>query len=304
MISLYFLIIPLGFVGFFMTMNTAQNNNFGTLSIVATPIGNLDDITTRAIDTLKSADIIACEDTRTSGKLLNHFNIDTTTWAYHEHNADVQTAKFIELLQQGKNIALISDAGTPLVSDPGYQLVLACHEANIKTVPVVGASAAIGALSVAGLPSDKFSFLGFLPAKQSGRLKQLETHANRNETMIFYEAPHRIIPCLKDMSAIFGLNREITYCRELTKTFETVYKASLGELIDFVSNDSNQQKGEIVLVVAGKPNNENEDIAQHDTLLLRLLDDLSVKKAAALASDITGVKKNALYQRLLTLQKS
>ncbi|PIE46913.1 MAG: 16S rRNA (cytidine(1402)-2'-O)-methyltransferase [Gammaproteobacteria bacterium] len=287
-----------------MTINTLQNKNFGTLSIVATPIGNLDDITPRAIETLKSVDIIACEDTRTSGKLLNHFNIDTTTWAYHEHNADVQTAKFIELLQNGKNIALISDAGTPLVSDPGYQLVLACHDTNIKTLPVVGASAAIAALSVAGLPSDKFSFLGFLPAKQSGRLKQLEAYANHCETMIFYEAPHRITACLTDMAVIFGLDREITYCRELTKTFETVYKTTLDDLIDFVSHDPNQQKGEIVLVVAGKPNHEHKDIAQHDTLLLRLLDDLSVKKAAALASDITGVKKNALYQRLLALQKS
>lgn len=285
-----------------MSLNTT--NHSGILSIVATPIGNLDDMTPRAIEVLKSADIIACEDTRTSGKLLNHFNISTTTWAYHEHNADVQTDKFIELLQAGKSIALISDAGTPLVSDPGFQLVLACHQAGIKTVPVVGASAVIGALSVAGLPSDRFSFLGFLPAKSAGRVKQLTEHRTRTETMIFYEAPHRIIACLNDMAEVFGADREITFCRELTKTFETVHKTTLGELIEFVTTDNNQQKGEIVLVVAGKPSHANDDdISKHDGLLLRLLEDLSVKKAAALASDITGVKKNALYQRLLELQK-
>lgn len=285
-----------------MSLNTT--NHSGILSIVATPIGNLDDMTPRAIEVLKSADIIACEDTRTSGKLLNHFNISTTTWAYHEHNADVQTDKFIELLQAGKSIALISDAGTPLVSDPGFQLVLACHQAGIKTVPVVGASAVIGALSVAGLPSDRFSFLGFLPAKSAGRVKQLTEHRTRTETMIFYEAPHRIIACLNDMAEVFGADREITFCRELTKTFETVHKTTLGELIEFVTTDNNQQKGEIVLVVAGKPSHANDDdISKHDGLLLRLLEDLSVKKAATLASDITGVKKNALYQRLLELQK-
>lgn len=272
------------------------------LYIVATPIGNLDDMTPRAIDTLKAVDIIACEDTRTSGKLLSHFNIEGKTWAYHEHNSEVQTPKIIEMIQQGHAVALISDAGTPLVSDPGFQLVQAAHEAGVKVVPVAGVSAAIAALSVAGLPSDKFSFIGFLAAKTHGRVKQLEALLDRNETLIFYEAPHRIVACLEDMRAVFGDDRPVTYCRELTKTFETVRKTTLAELSSFVQSDPNQQKGEIVLVLGGQLKAKGEDLSQHDALLLRLLEDLSVKKAAALAADITGEKKNALYQRLLSLQ--
>ena len=275
------------------------------LYVVATPIGNLDDMTPRAIETLKAVDIIACEDTRTSGKLLSHFNIITPTWAYHEHNSEVQTPKLIERIQSGYAVALISDAGTPLISDPGFQLVQAAHEASVKVVPVAGVSAVITALSVAGLPSDKFIFVGFLPAKTHGRQKLLQTYKERSETLIFYEAPHRIIASLEDMATVFGNERPITYCRELTKTFETVVKSNIGTLIEFVKQDSNQQKGEIVLVVAGhSTQKELEDSVQHDKLLLRLLEDLSVKKAAALASELTGVKKNALYQRLLQLQQT
>lgn len=272
------------------------------LYIVATPIGNLGDISARAIDTLKTVDIIACEDTRTSGKLLSNFGIDTQTWAYHEHNSEVQTPKIIEMIKKGHSVALISDAGTPLISDPGYQLVQAAHAANVSVVPIVGASAAVAALSVAGLPSDKFCFVGFLPTKTHGRIKQLQQYGDRTETLIFYEAPHRIVASLKDMATVFGHSRPATLCRELTKTFETVKKSTLGELVEFVASDNNQQKGEIVLVVGGNIKDSSEDLNVHDPLLLRLLDDLSVKKAAALASDITGVKKNALYQRLLQLQ--
>ncbi|MCD6252251.1 MAG: 16S rRNA (cytidine(1402)-2'-O)-methyltransferase [Psychrobacter sp.] len=303
------------------------------LYIVATPIGNLTDMTPHAIDILKQVAIIACEDTRTSGKLLSHFGIDTkggktddtkdllshdadhdtgTTpkqkghnklWAYHEHNSAVQTPKIIEMIEQGYSVALISDAGTPLVSDPGYQLVQAAHAAGVTVSPIVGASAAIAALSVAGLPSDRFSFIGFLPAKAHGRQKQLATLDTRTETLIFYEAPHRIVASLEDMATIFGAEREVTFCRELTKTFETVHKSTLGNLVDFVKADDNQQRGEIVVVVAGvSAAKDADDISAHDALLQRLLEDLSVKKAAALAADITGVKKNALYQRLLALQ--
>ncbi len=306
------------------------------LYIVATPIGNLTDMTPHAIDVLKQVAIIACEDTRTSGKLLSHFGIDTkasktdeakssethhatssveddetTTkqkghnklWAYHEHNSAIQTPKIIEMIEQGHSVALISDAGTPLVSDPGYQLVQAAHEAGVTVSPIVGASAAIGALSVAGLPSDRFSFIGFLPAKTHGRQKQLNDLIARTETLIFYEAPHRIVASLEDMATIFGADRAVTFCRELTKTFETVHKSTLGELVEFVKADDNQQRGEIVVVVAGVGvAKDTDDISTHDKLLQRLLKDLSVKKAAALASDITGVKKNALYQRLLELQ--
>lgn len=287
------------------------------LYIVATPIGNLSDMTPHAIDVLKQVAIIACEDTRTSGKLLSHFGIHTKDnsseadapkahnklWAYHEHNSAIQTPKIIEMIQQGHSVALISDAGTPLVSDPGYQLVQAAHAAGVRVSPVVGASAAIGALSVAGLPSDRFSFIGFLPAKTHGRQKQLTALTTRTETLIFYEAPHRILASLADMAAIFGADREVAFCRELTKTFETVHKSTLGNLIEFVKADDNQQRGEIVLVVAGDHTaQDTDDISVHDALLQRLLEDLSVKKAAALAADITGVKKNALYQRLLELQ--
>lgn len=317
------------------------------LYIVATPIGNLTDMTPRAIDTLKRVAIIACEDTRTSGRLLSHFGIDTKggknndddkidnraqnesqnsehknlavhdatpdkdasqknhnkLWAYHEHNSAIQTPKIIEMIQQGHSVALISDAGTPLVSDPGYQLVQAAHDAGVTVSPIVGASAAIAALSVAGLPSDRFSFIGFLPAKTHGRQKQLSALKSRTETLIFYEAPHRILNSLEDMASVFGADRAVTFCREMTKTFETVHKSTLNDLIAFVTADDNQQRGEMVVVVAGdKVGQAEDDISIHDELLHRLLEDLSVKKAAALASDITGVKKNALYQRLLELQ--
>ena len=274
----------------------------GTLYIVATPIGNLSDITAHAIDCLKSVAIIACEDTRTSGKLLNHFNIPTKTWAYHDHNAEVQTPKLIEILQSGQNIALISDAGTPLISDPGFRLVRACHQAGIKVSPVVGASAAIAALSVAGLPSDKFYFYGFLPAKTAGRQSELAKIKDLTATLIFYEAPHRIVECIDDMITVLGDNRQVTFCREITKTFETIYPSTLGELKQFVASDANQQKGEMVLVVAGANDSVNDE-GKHDALLKRLLQDLSVKKAAQLASDITGTKKNALYERALILKE-
>ncbi len=310
------------------------------LYIVATPIGNLSDMTPHAIDVLKQVAIIACEDTRTSGKLLSHFGIDTKgskaddekdseylntknnadnnvteadnatkqkghnkLWAYHEHNSAIQTPKIIEMIKQGHSVALISDAGTPLISDPGYQLVQAAHAAGVRVSPIIGASAAIAALSVAGLPSDRFSFIGFLPAKTHGRQKQLTALNTRTETLIFYEAPHRIIASLEDMAVIFGADREVTFCRELTKTFETVHKSTLGDLVEFVKADDNQQRGEIVVVVAGvNVAQDADDISIHDKLLQRLLEDLSVKKAAALGADITGVKKNALYQRLLELQ--
>lgn len=277
-----------------------MTTNTGKLYIVATPIGNLSDMTNRAIQCLNTVDIIACEDTRTSGKLLSHFNITTPSWAYHDHNADIQTPKFIELIKSGKNIALISDAGTPLISDPGFRLVKACHDHNISVSPVVGACAAIGALSVSGLPSDKFYFYGFLPAKTVARQAELTKLKNISASMIFYEAPHRILACIDDMTHIFG-DRTVCFCREITKTFETVHYSSLARLHDFIQNDTNQQKGEIVLVVAGNTGDDNDE-HKIDTLLKRLLQDLSVKKTAQLASDLTGIKKNQLYERALALQ--
>lgn len=274
---------------------------FGTLFIVATPIGNLSDMTARATDTLKSVDIIACEDTRTSGKLLNFFNITTPTIAYHDHNADSQTDKLIEKLRQGQTIALISDAGTPLISDPGFRLVKAAHQAGITVVPIVGACALIGALSVSGLPSDKFSFMGFLPAKAVGRQKALQEMANKPETLIFYEAPHRIIDCLTDMVGVFGGTREATLCREISKTFETIKKLPLADLLSFVQNNPNQQRGEIVLVVSGSP--QQQTASEYDTWLLALAKVLPPKKAAGVVADVLGLKKGEVYDRLLELQK-
>ncbi len=274
-------------------------NNLGALYIVATPIGNLSDMTHRAIDTLKMVDIIACEDTRTSAKLLNFFNIDTLTLAYHEHNADSQTQKLIDKLLGGQSVALISDAGTPLVSDPGFRLVTAALENGILCVPVVGACAVIGALQVAGLPSDKFSFLGFLPAKQTARQDFLQNYKERSETLIFYEAPHRIVDSLADIVMIFGENRVATLCRELTKTFETVKKLPLNQLYEFVKNDLYQQKGEIVLVVAG--NTKKTIVCDYDDWLLRIAKDLPPKKAAAVISDVLKLKKSDVYQRYLEL---
>lgn len=281
---------------------THQYTEHGVLYVVATPIGNLSDMTARATETLKSVDIIACEDTRTSAKLLTHFNISTSTTAYHEHNADSQTARLIERLTLGKSVALISDAGTPLISDPGFRLVKACHEHGICVVPIVGACAVIGALSAAGLPSDKFSFVGFLPAKQHGRLDALKHHQDRSETLIFYEAPHRIVECLTDMVAIFGGQREATLCRELTKTFETIKKLPLAKLLDFVTNDPNQQKGEIVLVVAG--NTQKQITTDYDKWLLAIAKELPPKKASAIVADVLGLKKSDVYDRLLNLQQS
>lgn len=273
----------------------------GILYIVATPIGNLTDITERAIETLKSVDVIACEDTRTSGKLLNYFNINTKTTAYHEHNADTQTAKIIERLSSGDSVALISDAGTPLVSDPGFRLVKAAHENGIRVVPIVGACAMIAALSSAGLASDKFSFFGFLPAKTHGRIKALQTLQDRTETLIFYEAPHRIVDSVTDMVAVFGAEREATLCRELTKTFETIKKLPLGAMLDFIKHDSNQQKGEIVLVIAGNDGVPDEQMA-YDEWLTAIAKELPPKKAAAIVAHVTGLKKSAIYDRLLALQ--
>ena len=273
----------------------------GILYVVATPIGNLNDITPRVIDTLKQVDMIACEDTRTSAKLLNFFNISTPTIAYHEHNSDTQTAKLLSLLQAGKAIALISDAGTPLISDPCFRLVKACHDSQITVVPIVGASPLIGALSVAGLPSDKFSFMGFLPAKSHGRIEVLKSYQNNKETLIFYEAPHRIIECLIDMVAVFGADRQATLCRELTKTFETIKKLPLADLLTFVQNDPNQQKGEIVLVVAG--NNEKKASTDYDDWLLALSKELPPKKASGIVAEVLGVKKGEVYDRLLQLTR-
>ena len=271
------------------------------LFVVATPIGHLDDISYRAVDVLKSVKIIAAEDTRTSALLLKHFNISTPLTACHDHNESNKINQLIERLQNGEDIALISDAGTPLISDPGFKLVRAAQENNIRVIPVPGACAAIAALSTVGLPSDRFSFEGFLPSKSSQRILNLEKLKDETQTLIFYEAPHRILDCVKDMMNIFGADRPVGFAREITKTFETIKKMTLGELVEFIANDHHQQKGEIVLVIGGATQEKDMEQEKLDQLLTRLLQDLSVKAASQLAADLTGIKKKVAYQRALEL---
>ncbi|MFY7004545.1 16S rRNA (cytidine(1402)-2'-O)-methyltransferase [Acinetobacter pittii] len=274
------------------------------LFVVATPIGHLDDMTFRAIDILKSVSIVAAEDTRQSAQLFKHYNISTQLTACHDHNESNKIEQLVQKLLAGDNIALISDAGTPLISDPGFKLVRAAQEHGIKVVPVPGACAAIAALSAVGLPSDRFSFEGFLPSKASQRISQLEKLKNETQTLIFYEAPHRILECVKNMAEVFGENRPVGFAREITKTFETIKKMTLKDLVSFIENDHNQEKGEIVLVIGGAPEKTDLEQEKLDELLKRLLQDLSVKAASQLAADLTGVKKKVAYQRALELTQS
>ena len=274
------------------------------LFVVATPIGHLDDMSYRAIDVLKSVSLIAAEDTRTSAQLMKHFNISTPLTACHEHNESNKIDILVQKLLNGEDMALISDAGTPLISDPGFKLVRAAQANGIRVIPVPGACAAIAALSAVGLPSDRFSFQGFLASKQSQRLQQLEKLKDETQTLIFYEAPHRILDSVKDMAAVFGADRPVGFAREITKTFETIKKMALGELVEFIAADHHQQKGEIVLVVSGASEEKDMEQEKLDQLLQRLLQDLSVKAASQLAADLTGIKKKIAYQRALELSQA
>jgi 16S rRNA (cytidine1402-2'-O)-methyltransferase len=281
-----------------------KTNTQGTLYVVATPLGNRQDMTLRAIETLKQVDCIIAEDTRHSLPLLQHFGISKPMLALHEHNERDQALKLIQRLLQGESIALISDAGTLLISDPGYYLVQVAHEHDVRVVPVPGACAAIAALSVAGLPTDRFTFEGFLPAKSSARLQRLQFLLNESRTMIFYEAPHRILELLKDLQKTFGSDRNMVIARELTKMFETIRAGNIADIISWVESDANQQRGEIVVIVAGVEKTEETDNAVSvDKVLTLLLSELSVKKAAELAAKITGKRKNEVYQRALELKK-
>ncbi len=270
----------------------------GSLYVVATPIGNLDDISARALRILREVALIAAEDTRHSARLLQHFGIQTPLAACHEHNERDQGGRFLARLQAGEDVALISDAGTPLISDPGYHLVRQARAAGFAVVPVPGACALIAALSAAGLPSDRFIFEGFLPAKAAGRRARLEQVREEPRTLIFYEAPHRILECLQDMCEVFGDDRPALLARELTKTFETLQGLPLAELCEWVAADSNQQRGECVVLVAGWQAPEGEEAVSAEALrvLDLLLSEMPLKRAAALAAEITGVRKNVLYQ--------
>lgn len=274
----------------------------GTLFIVATPIGNLADISERALQVLKQVALIAVEDTRHSARLLQAYGIATPMLAVHEFNERQRTEGLLDRVAAGEKIALISDAGTPLISDPGYQLVRRAHQRGLDVVPVPGASAVIAALSAAGLASDRFAFEGFLPAKRSARLGALQKLQREPRTLVFYEAPHRICECLQDMVEVFGETREVTLARELTKTHETIRQSTLGAMLEFVAGDGNQQKGEIVLVVAGyEPLGPELD----DSVLRMLgilLEDLPLKQAAALLARITGLAKGEIYDAGLQLK--
>jgi 16S rRNA (cytidine1402-2'-O)-methyltransferase len=266
------------------------------LYVVATPIGNLGDMVPRAIEVLQTVDVIAAEDTRHSSRLLSHFDIKTPLLAYHDHSDERRTHMLLERLQAGQSVALISDAGTPLISDPGYRLVRDVREAGIRVVPIPGACALVAALSVSGLPSDRFTFEGFLPAKTGQRSNRLQALQGESRTMIFYEAPHRIQDSLADMAEVFGAERPAVLAREITKTFETVADGSLSELVAFVSADSNQRRGEMVVLVEGLKRDDTRLDAEAERVMEILLRDLSVKQASALAAEITGVKKKLLYQ--------
>ncbi len=288
-----------------MTTSAAANSPLGSLYVVATPIGNLDDISTRALTILRSVALIAAEDTRHSARLMQHFGIGTPLAACHEHNERDQGGRFLARLLAGDDVALISDAGTPLISDPGYHLVRQARAAGIAVVPVPGACALIAALSAAGLPSDRFIFEGFLPAKAAGRRARLEQVREESRTLIFYEAPHRILECLQDMQSVFGDERPALMARELTKAFETLKGLPLAELAAWVAADSNQQRGECVVLVAGwqAPEGDEAVSAEAMRVLNLLLAEMPLKRAAALAAEITGVRKNLLYQVALEQQK-
>ncbi|RMR34005.1 Ribosomal RNA small subunit methyltransferase I [Pseudomonas syringae pv. coriandricola] len=288
-----------------MTVPVVSNSTPGSLYVVATPIGNLDDMSVRALKVLREVALIAAEDTRHSARLMQHFGISTPLAACHEHNERDEGSRFITRLLAGDDIALISDAGTPLISDPGYHLVRQARAAGVPVVPVPGACALIAALSAAGLPSDRFIFEGFLPAKTVGRRAKLELVKEEPRTLIYYEAPHRILECLQDMELVFGADRHALLAREITKTFETLKGLPLGELRAFVEADSNQQRGECVVLVAGWTQPEDEDVigAEARRILDLLLEEMPLKRAAALAAEITGVRKNLLYQVALEKQK-
>lgn len=273
-----------------------------TLYIVATPIGNLNDITLRAIEILKKVDLVAAEDTRHSGLLLQHLGIKAKLFALHDHNEQEKSQLLIEKLKSGVSIALISDAGTPLINDPGYHLVKACRENEINVVPIPGACAAIAALSVAGLPSDKFSYEGFLPAKSKARQDYLMTLVNETRTMIFYESTHRLLDTLHDMQTVFGADKQIVLAKELTKTWETIVSYPVTQLINWLNEDIARQKGEFVLIVEGHTKTDT-DIDPNVTHTLKLLTkELPLKKAAAITAEIYGLKKNQLYQIGLSLE--
>ncbi|MCW8907800.1 MAG: 16S rRNA (cytidine(1402)-2'-O)-methyltransferase [Sedimenticola sp.] len=276
----------------------------GLLYIVAMPIGNRGDISRRALEVLASVDRIAVEDTRHSGPLLRALGIETPMLAVHEHNEQKLLNKLIEQLQSGQSMALIPDAGTPLISDPGFPLVRACRQAGIRVVPIPGPSAVICALSAAGLPTDRFLFEGFPARTASARRQQFDCLKEQPMTLVFYESSHRIVESLKDMALIFGEDRPAVLARELTKMHETILAQTLGELCHTLESDADQRKGEFVVLVGGAKVDETRLDPESERILRLLLDELPLKQASALAAKITGRKKNELYRYALTLRQA
>jgi len=283
-------------------MDMAQKNP-GALYIVATPIGNLDDISRRALAVLQAVTLIAAEDTRHSRKLLAHYGIVGRLLALHEHNEQGATGKLLKVLLGGDDVALVSDAGTPLISDPGFYLVRAARQAGIRVVPLPGPSACIAALSVAGLPTDRFVFEGFLPVRSVARGQRLRELATEMRTLVFYESSHRICDSLAAMAEHMGGDRQATVARELTKTFETIKDGTLAELVDWVQADSNQQKGEFVVILQGAPARDSGIDEATEQVLTVLMAELPLRQAASLAAKITGLPKNRLYEAGLAIKE-
>lgn len=280
-----------------MSATSSSKSATGTLFVVATPIGNLGDLSARAREVLGAVQLVAAEDTRHTRQLLQSFGIETPLTSLHEHNEARKSDELVERMVRGESLAIVSDAGTPLISDPGFDLIAGARRRGIPVVAVPGPCAAIAAISVAGLPADRFAFEGFLPAKSAARRAQLETLANELRTLIFYEAPHRLVETLEDMSVVLGAQRSATISRELTKRFETTYSGTLAELAEAARHDENMSRGEIVLVVSGSSAPPAQGATLNAEQLLRaLLDELSPAQAAKVTARITGVKRSELYE--------
>lgn len=274
-------------------------NPKGIVYVVATPIGNLDDMTVRATRILSEVNFIAAEDTRHSQRLLKHLNISVPLIALHDFNEKQSVAKLLKKVSEGASMALISDAGTPLISDPGYTLIHEAHEQGIKVSPIPGPCALIAALSAAGLPTDRFVFEGFLPPKSKQRQDRLVLLSEEPRTLVFYEAPHRIVDLIDDLNKIFGGSRSATLAKEITKTFETIYAATLADLKNWLIEDPARQKGEFVLVVKGQSTTKKNLALDEDAILEILQAELPLKQAVSLAAKITGQNKNAIYKKAL-----
>jgi 16S rRNA (cytidine1402-2'-O)-methyltransferase len=279
-----------------------QSYPTATLYVVATPIGNVTDITLRALHLLAIADVVACEDTRKTGALLTRFGLSRPMLAAHMHNEREVADKLILRLRAGERVALVSDAGTPGVSDPGARIVDAVRTAGLRVLPLPGPSAAVAALSASGLVNDRFHFIGFLPAKAKQREAALAELASERATLVFYEAPHRILDCVEALAAAFAPTRQVVFARELTKMFEEVHRCALGDAIAWVKADANRERGEFVVLVEGAVEAGDAADAEAERILNILLAECSVKQAASLAAQITGRKKNALYERALQIK--